>query len=333
MIKDEFEFIQSITPKKTFQSSLIKGIGDDAALFQGDNRFDEIVCMDTMVEGIHFASQTMRPYDIGYKVLASNISDIAAMGGVPTYYLVSIAIPPHWQVEDLRQIYNGMSDLARQYHVDLIGGDTVSTKDVLVITITVLGRVEGQRQLLRSNAKPDDVVFITGYVGESAAGLQLLLDNDKDYDYNELEQQLIRAHQTPIPQIKEGRILAGKEVRVSLNDISDGVASEAYEIAEASQVSIVLESDALPRSKALRLFSDEQQLKWILNGGEDFKLIGTVSAEQWESIKDDFAIQGLEIFKVGIVKEGPANVYLIQDGQTTRLNKAGYNHFKRNGDR
>src|SRR5690606_8565119 len=134
------------------QSGLLAGIGDDAALVRPTPEMEQIICMDTMVEGVHFNSHTMDPYQIGYKALAVNISDIAAMGGIPTYYLVSIAIPKGWNEADLLSIYEGMAMLADKYAMDLIGGDTVSIADTLVITVTVLGEVERGKHLLRSYA-------------------------------------------------------------------------------------------------------------------------------------------------------------------------------------
>src|SRR5690554_6186291 len=118
-MNDEFSFIKKIMPKETYQRSLIQGIGDDAALYQSQHEYDEIVCMDTLVEGAHFLKTTLRPFHVGYKALAVNISDIAAMGGIPLYYLVSIAIPPTWEESELIEIYDGLHSIASQFQMDL----------------------------------------------------------------------------------------------------------------------------------------------------------------------------------------------------------------------
>ncbi|HET7578756.1 MAG TPA: thiamine-phosphate kinase [Bacillales bacterium] len=322
-MQDEFSFIHQITPKRSSQPSLIHGIGDDAALFAGEDGFEEIVCMDTMVEGIHFTRQTMSPFDIGYKALAVNVSDIAAMGGMPTYYLVSVAVPQSWG-DELKEVYQGMADLAKAHEMDLIGGDTVSAETAFVLTVTVLGRVEKGRHLLRSSAKPGDLVFVTGPLGDSAAGLSLLLKNGRAHPFSNDQQKLIRAHQRPVPQVKAGRILSALSTRIALNDVSDGIASEANEIAEASGVTLVLDYEKLPRSKVLRTFSTEKQREWVLFGGEDFQLIGTVPETKARKLEKQFPVTF-----IGTVEEGEAEVILKENGQIKRLERKGFNHFDR----
>src|SRR5690625_1342534 len=225
---DEFSFIDSIKQPFYKQSTLMKGIGDDAAVFRpGAN--DVVTAVDTFVEGIHFAKKTMPPFYIGYRSLAANISDLAAMGATPAFYLVSITIPKTWQKEQLPEIFNGMSSLSHTYKMDLIGGDTVSGKE-LVISITVIGYVKKGKVRYRSLAKPDDIVFVTGTVGDSQAGFYILMNQGKyiNKDY------FIKRHQMPKPRIDFVQQLSHLN-RISLNDISDGIASEASEIARESK--------------------------------------------------------------------------------------------------
>ncbi|MDN4526380.1 thiamine-phosphate kinase [Fictibacillus fluitans] len=325
-MRDEFEWIKSISPAGYRQSSVIQGIGDDAALVRG-SAWDQIVCLDTMVEGIHFTNQTMAPYHVGYKALAANISDIAAMGGVPLYYLVSIAIPSTWKEEGLSQVYKGMADLAEAYEMDLIGGDTVSTKGPLVLSVTVMGQVEPGRKLLRSNAKPGDVVFLSGTVGESAGGLSLLLERSVKGEFTAEEAQLVKAHQLPEPHVGPGRILAASGKRVALNDISDGVASEANEIAEASGVVLTLFHGKLSRSSVLRMYPEDQQDQWIFYGGEDYKLIGTMSPDDFSQAASACEKTGYTLTVIGEVSSGEPGVRLKRGSQVEPLLKAGYNHF------
>jgi thiamine-monophosphate kinase len=328
-MRDEFGFIQSIIPKKTYQPSLVTGIGDDAALFRGNSEYEEVICLDTMVQGIHFKKSTMKPFHVGYKALAANISDLAAMGAIPTYYLVSIAVPKKgWTDTELDEIYQGMNSLAKEYKMDLIGGDTVSISSELVISVTVMGRVEKGRHLLRSHAKDGDLVFITGPLGDSAAGLGLLLEKGLNHPYNESEKALIHAHQLPDPQVKMGRILAESKVRIALNDISDGIASEANEIAEASQVTVVLQYDKLLISKALLNYPDEKREKWMLFGGEDFQLIGTVPKSEWAAVFEACKKSGQTIQEVGYIKKGEPKVILQKENHEKLLAKEGFNHFR-----
>lgn len=329
MLHDEFDFIKKIKPNKTHQASLSRGIGDDAAVFEGSSKFDELVCMDTMVEGVHFTKGTMTPFMIGHKALAVNISDIAAMGGTPTYYLVSIAIPKDWNEKDLAAIYAGMSRLGNQYLMDLIGGDTVSSKQGLVITVTVCGRIEKGKSLYRSQAQAGDCIFVVGEVGASAAGLQLLLDKGLDYSYNEEENILLAAHQLPIPQVEAGKILAASGERVSLNDISDGLASEANEIAEASNVVLHLDYQKIPRSPFIRSYSEDQQKHWSLFGGEDYQLLGTMTKTAFSKINQTFDQKGIQLVTIGEVTSGNADVYLNYQDKKEKLPKKGFNHFNK----
>ncbi|WP_078429384.1 thiamine-phosphate kinase [Alkalihalobacterium alkalinitrilicum] len=327
-MKDEFSFINKITPKRLNQQELICGIGDDAALYRIDGDYDEVICVDTMVEDIHFRSDTMSSFHIGYKALAVNISDIAAMGGIPLFYLVSIAIPKKWDEKELFDLYEGMKKLAVQYEMDLIGGDTVSTNDKLVISVTVIGKVEKGRRLLRNKAKPGDVVFITGHVGSSAAGLHFLFQKTRDGLFTVAEKELLQAHQMPEPQVKAGRVLARSNCRLSLNDISDGLASEANEIAEASGVSLVIEKNKIPMSPFIDAVPIEKHLEWALFGGEDFQLIGTIAEVEWVKVQKQLIDEGITASVVGKVIEGKPQVFLQTDENLVELKKEGYNHFK-----
>lgn len=329
-IKDEFEFINQIAPKNTYQTALIKGIGDDAALIGQDPMSELVICLDTMVEGIHFLESTMRPSHIGHKALAANISDIAAMGGIPTFYLVSIATPGHWSKENLLEIFEGMRELGDQYQMDLIGGDTVSTNDSLVLTVTVIGKVEKGKHLLRSNSRPGDIIFVSGIPGESAAGLSLLLEKGIDFPFNNDEVHLIKRHQLPQPRVELGSILANVNHRVALNDISDGVASEAHEIAAESNVTLVIEKDRVPYSSFIKNISRKQQLDWFFYGGEDFELLGTIDKSYWKDIQLKAKAKGIPVCKIGYVSEGPASVLLKEEDQLVAIEKKGYNHFKKN---
>lgn len=329
-IKDEFSLIDQITNEFiSYQEGVMVPNGDDAAIFKPELGKGQIVCVDTMVEGIHFKRETMTPYQIGYKSLAVNLSDIAAMGGQPTYFLVSLAISPTWTSTELKEMYMGMKELADQWKIDLLGGDIVSIKESLVVTVTAMGQVEEEVRLLRSNAQPGDVLFVTGTLGDAAAGLEHLLGPDSG---KEKYSTLVRAHQQPTPHIDQGRILAGfaKTSRISLNDVSDGLASEAHEIAASSQVKLIIEKDKLPLSSELRSYADQKQKEtqhWVLNGGEDFVLVGTLPQAILQAVQLKFAQENLPFHLIGYVAEGNGEVWLIEDGIERSLPKKGFNHF------
>jgi thiamine-monophosphate kinase len=322
---DEFQFIDSIKQKYYKQPSVIKGIGDDAAILRHTDE-DTIVAMDTMVDEIHFSKKTTEPFHIGYRVLAANISDIAAMGGKPTSYLVSIAIPKSSTLEQLHEIYEGMSALADCFQMDLIGGDTVSS-NVLTITVTVIGTVKKDRVRYRSDAKIGDDIFVTGTLGDAACGLDVLL-NERD-NLNKYTDMIDR-HRMPMPRVTFANACQTIS-RLSLNDISDGISSEANEIANASKVCLNINYEAIPKHHLLQEFSKEKVEQWVLSGGEDFELVGTVAKSNWDQLVTIAEQTNTKVTKIGTVEEDPTGngvVLLSKENQTTVLNKSGYTHLR-----
>ncbi|MEN2468075.1 thiamine-phosphate kinase [Ornithinibacillus sp. JPR2-1] len=322
---DEFSFIQSIQQSYYRQPTLRKGVGDDAAIIRPSGE-DIVVAKDMLVEHVHFIKSTMKPYHIGYKALAANLSDIAAMGATPAYYLVAISISNDWSNEELAEIYNGMKSLADRYKVDLIGGDTVSGTE-LVISITVIGYANRNISRLRSAAKEGDVVFVTGTLGDSQAGLHILQNAGT---YKE-EEYFKRRHQLPSPRVEFS--LGLQQInRVALNDISDGIASEAHELAESSKVGMVLIEDKIPVHPAYAQFDSNLQYNWKLFGGEDFELLGTVSRSDWELVKQRAQQLSLRLTEIGYVtdEKDAGKLFLQQEnGKIIQLEKKGYNHLSR----
>jgi thiamine-monophosphate kinase len=317
---DEFSFIDSIKQTYYKQPSLIKGIGDDAAVFRPSE--DIVTAVDTFVEHVHFAKETMAPVHIGYRLLAANLSDLAAMGAVPAYYMVSIVIPPKWQPEEVTELFRGMKELAGRYRMDLIGGDTVSGKE-LAITLTIFGFTKKNRARYRSDAEPGDVVFATGTLGDSQAGYYVLT-HPGDYLH---EEYFIKRHRLPEPRVDFSRQLDFP--RVALNDISDGIGSEAHEIAAASDVSITLLDECIPTSAGYSQFPADLQAKWKYFGGEDFELIGTISPDHWEDVQRAAERTNTQVTKIGYVSsEDPGSVFVVKQGTKMKLSKAGYTHLK-----
>lgn len=324
---DEFELISRITTPNIYKRKEVKvGVGDDAAVYSARTEFHEIVCIDTMVEGVHFRSDFSSPSEIGYKALAINISDIAAMGGIPKYYLVSIAIPQRWNENQIEEMYEGMKELAKLYHMDLLGGDTVSTQDKLVITVTAIGEIGKGKACLRSNARLDDVVFVTGYLGSSAAGLSLLY-NECNIGDEALRQYFLQRHKKPVPRVDVG-LVCSRFGRVALNDISDGLSSELNEIAEASNVTIEINKEQLPVHPELKKFGSKWE-EWALFGGEDFELAGTIPREKWDAFYSACLAEKIQVYPIGhVTKQGISKVFLNENHHAAILEKKGYNHFK-----
>ncbi|WP_256759015.1 thiamine-phosphate kinase [Cohnella sp. WQ 127256] len=339
---DEFGLIRVWTEGRQSADYLAKagvtlGIGDDAAVVYGGSASQEwLLAMDTMVEEVHFRNVTMRESDVGYKALAANISDIAAMGGIPKFALVSVCVPPSWDAERMKQLYDGLYLCADRYGVAIIGGDTTSAPQQLVVSVTVMGTVEAGQAIRRDGAKPGQLVFLTGPTGLSAGGLHGLLkkatDNGK-HASEPLPPRLVQAHQRPTPSVKAGRILLEKGWGASLNDVSDGVASEAWEIAEASQVGLILKEELLPVSGELAAYAHHngiQPLDFVLYGGEDYVLLGTVDRKYELLMRECFRKEGIPLFFIGEVEDGtPAVIMESVSGVRKPIEKRGYNHFSK----
>lgn len=321
---DEFSFIDLIKQKSYYQKTLIKGIGDDAAIFRQANQ-DIVTAVDTFVEDVHFTKKTMTPFYVGYKGLAANISDLAAMGASPVFYLVSIIIPKSWSKGELELVYSGMKAIAEDYQMDLIGGDTVSG-DKLALSITIIGYVEKEKARFRNQAKDGDIVFVTGSLGDSQAGLHILLNEGEYTDQN----YYIKRHQKPTPRVDFS--LGLKDIsRVSLNDISDGIANEANEIAEASNVNIILDKENIPFSESFYQFPLSLQEKWKYFGGEDFELLGTVAKEDFEHVQRIADKTNTRITEIGYTEYSKSldyKVYLEENHKRLVLSKHGYTHLK-----
>lgn len=325
---DEFDYIEQIKQQYYRQYSLIKGVGDDAAVYQTGVQ-STVTAIDTFVEGVHFTNEMTTPFYIGYRALAANISDIAAMGAIPSFYLVSIVIPPHINEDDILSIYHGMENIAKPYNMDLIGGDTVSGKE-LTISITIIGQVPIECVRYRSNARPRDVIFVTGTLGDAAAGLHIL---QQEYDTTTIKNKeyLTRRHLQPSPRVKLMQKVRHIK-RIALNDVSDGIANELREIADASNVDIQIDDMKIPLSDALKQFSNANQSEWKYYGGEDFELVGTLPESDFEVLHSKACELGLKVTKIGNVftkQSDTPEVYVRENKQITRLEKHGYTHLSR----
>lgn len=320
---DEFTFIQSIKPSYHKQSTLLQGIGDDAAVFRQTTE-DIVTAVDTFVDGVHFSEKTMSPFHIGYRALAANLSDLAAMGATPAFYLVSVVIPQSSPF-DIQVLFKGMNKIASAYKMDLIGGDTVAGKE-LSLSITVIGYTPKGKARYRHDASDRDIVFVTGTLGDSQAGLHIL--NNAGHYIN--EEYYVNRHRMPSPRVEFAKGLSDLK-RVALNDISDGIANEAAEIAEASKVNIILYGEKIPLSMDYHQFPKDMQRKWKYFGGEDFELLGTVGQSDWELVKKVAKQVNIPVTEIGYVQDkGRSNgqVWLKENSCIKPLDKLGYVHLR-----
>jgi thiamine-monophosphate kinase len=301
---------------------LIIGIGDDAAAWQGDSAI-QLATTDSLVQDVHFDLGIFSWEDLGWKAMAANLSDIAAMGGIPKYALVLLALPGGLETDCIASLYHGMVNIANQFGVAIVGGN-IAAADKAVITLTLFGSAEGKTILTRSAAMPGDQIAVTRYPGLSAAGLKML-QGRLNFD-TETRQLLRQAHLRPIPRVKEGQALLRKGVRAAI-DISDGLIADLAHICKASKVGACIREDSLPVHPAIKsnFKSDWPQL--VLAGGEDYELLFTASSQVIAKVKQALSCPVTVVGEITETMPGQVTV-LDAAGKSTPWQQAGWEHFK-----
>ena len=301
---------------------LILGIGDDATAWHGDAS-TQLATVDSLIQDVHF-SLDMTPWkELGWKALAINLSDIAAMGGIPKYALVSLALPDHTEVDDVTTLYQGMIELAQQFGVAIVGGNT-SSSPIVAINITVLGSAGNQDKLLtRSGAKAGDRVAVTGYLGAATAGWEMLTTG-LQFD-PEATTSLKRAFLHPYPRIAEGQLLVDAGVKTAI-DISDGLVSDLSHVCKASQVGARIEVDRVPVQPAVKANFGDRALELALSGGEDYELLFTGSTEAIDKVRTKAPCPITVIGEILADKAGKITLVDSQ-GKPFILSKKGWEHF------
>ena len=331
-ISGEQALIRHINKKiKTNPDEVILGIGDDAAITRPPKQGKNLVLTtDMLVENSHFSKSTYTPFQIGRKSSVSNISDIAAMGATPKHMLISLAIPKDTTVEYIDSLYDGITEETDKHNINIIGGNiTGSPSGALIINITLIG--ETDKEIRRSGAKPGDCLMVTGDIGKSAAGLHILQHNPKIS--KKTKDTLKKAHLEPQHRLKESQVLEKLNCITSMNDISDGLATETKEICEASNTGAIIYKQKIPTSKAtdeLLKAIQKDTKETALYGGEDFELLFTAKKQDTKKIIDTLKKQtGTTATIIGKITE-EKRIYLIDKNKKTELKKTGYDHFKEN---
>ena len=300
---------------------LIIGIGDDAAAWRCTAPI-QLATVDSMVQDVHFSLEMTTWQELGWKSLAINLSDIAAMGGAPEYALVNLALPEDTEVEDIAELYRGMIELARQFKVSIVGGN-ISRSPQVAITITVLGSSMNDSILYRSKARPGDTIAITGYIGSSKAGLEMLT---KKLKFKPEDSQYLReAFLHPVPRIIEGQLLVKHGITTAI-DISDGLLSDLRHICEASQVSAHVHIDRLPIHAVVEASFGEKAVEMALGGGEDYELLFTGNAATINKIKDEIQNPVTAIGEIMAGEPGKINL-LDARGKPVKISSTGWRHF------
>lgn len=327
----EFGFIDRIAPFGiTRPTQVVKGIGDDCAVVSFDGSDYLLVTTDLLVERVHFLIEWARPELVGAKAIAIQLSDIAACGGRPLDAFVSLAIPDRIEVEWLDGFYKGMTEYARAFQVNVLGGDTTCSRSDFIVNVAVTGQVPRDQVLMRHTANAGDVLILTGPVGESAAGCDILLHTP---DLPEaVSEPLILAHLSPNAHVKQGRLLAASGACTAAIDVSDGLSSDLGHICTDSKLGAVVYEDKLPQSEALMqaaTLMGRDALRWMVDGGEDYVLLAAVRPGRIEEVKASMEEQGCPIHVIGSLVAEPGMTLQRTDGQKVVLQSGGWDHFRR----
>ena len=331
-IKDigELKLIQRIADNyRSSLSSIVTGIGDDAAALKISANNILLTTCDLLLEDVHFNLNVTDSYQLGRKSLAVNLSDIAAMGGTPLFFQVSLALPPHLPVEFIDDLYRGMTDLADEFDTKLVGGDTNASPDKLMINITLLGEANPDHLLKRSGAQVGDSIFVTGTLGDAALGF-FILEFDKNMNRSYSHNTLTYRHLSPYPRIKEGIRIAENRLASAMIDISDGLLIDLRRILTLSKLGATIYIPQLPLSKEFKQYQGKlkhNKIDFALKGGEDYELLFTSPQNKEKELLKLGQTLGVPINKIGEVNSSEELVILDQNHKSYPIDDQGYDHF------
>jgi len=325
----EFGLIQKI--KEQFSLNLpqsVEGIGDDCAIIPESDQSSLLVTTDMLIEDVHFLRSDILPQDLGYKSLAVNVSDIAAMGGVPQFAFLSLALPLNLDGAWLESFFSGFKDLASNTKIYLLGGDTNQSKNGIAINVTLLGRVENKFLKRRSEAKLGDIICVTDFLGDSAGGLKIILDKlPRSAD----ALHLIKNHYRPQLNLQQGQWLSQHASVHAMMDVSDGIDSDLKRIMESSKCGVEIRIEDIPVTSVLKKFAkghDFDFLQLALAGGEDYCLLLTVDPSAYEDLNNKFQLQfSRSLFPIGTIVE--QELTYLQNGMPFKIKNNGFDHFKK----
>ena len=303
--------------------SVLVNIGDDAAVIKPSKGKLLIFTTDTLMEKIHFDLRYFTFEQVGWKAMVANLSDIAAMGGLPKFALVTIGLPKSVSVENVISIYDGMTAIAKRYKCKVVGGDTFFSPKGILVSIALLGEVEKSFLVKRSGAKKDDVICVTGDLGEGQAGLELLRKSPRK------KSSFVRKHLNPLPRIDEARTLV-KNLKInSMIDISDGLSSELFHLTQESNLGAKIYEERIPISSKCKKAGDllkKSPLLWALSSGEEYELLFTINKRELHKLEK--VKKRIKVSLIGeMVKRKEGVVLQEKSGKKRELKKTGFEHF------
>lgn len=332
----EFGLINRLASRlANYSEDVLVGVGDDVAVLRTTSDRYLLATCDVQVAGVHFIPEMVTPYQIGRKVAAVNLSDIAAMGGTPRHFLISLVLPENTEVLFIDGLYEGLAEACRLYQVDIIGGN-IAQGDQLAIDVFLLGEVAPDQLLLRSGAQPGDQVLVTGQLGNSAAGLRLLLDTA--LAISEMDRHaLVTSHILPRPRLIESAVVVESRAATAMIDLSDGLSRDIGHICDQSRVGVRLWAEQLPMSSAAKRVAELTAMPFwqlALAGGEDYELCFTVPPDAAkELIREMPQKTGTSLTRVGeILRADEGRWLVLPDGQSVPLQQKGWEHFRKGID-
>jgi thiamine-monophosphate kinase len=355
---NEFEFIDKLKRRVEHASnsgsfipqpsSLVRGIGDDAAVFKSLAGNNVVVSTDLLVEDVDFRVGTTPPELLGHKALAVSLSDIAAMGARPRWALLSLGVPqPVWQSGFLDSFYDGFFQLARRYGVTLVGGDISRSPDKIVIDSIVIGECPSEREVSRKGAESGDQIFVTGFLGDAAAGLRLLergahlhepaapasrepvASSTGDMNERHPIDHLLLRQLCPEPRVGWGLLLGEKQLATAMIDVSDGLSSDLGHLCAESNVGALIDAAKIPIDQLVTELCGRRALDPLmlaLHGGEDFELLFTVRPGDVTRLPK--RVDGVSICQIGEITNEPHKIRVAERDKVWELQPGGFEHFK-----
>ncbi|MGC4099060.1 MAG: thiamine-phosphate kinase [Nitrospira sp.] len=336
----EFDLIRTLERRFARRvPGLVRGIGDDAAVIAASARTWWHLTTDLLAEGIHFDLTTASFESVGYRAAMANLSDIAAMGAVPRYVLTSIAIPRIVKQSHIHELYAGLMKACRMHGVALIGGDTSASNAGLFLSLTLVGTTTGRRTLFRHGAKVGDHIFVSGTLGDSLAGLKLLMSRSTSRTSRKNQpglsrahrQFLLRRHSHPTARVAEGQWLTARRLASAAIDLSDGLSGDLRHLCQESRVGAEVALEQLPISSACRAYArttNASPIQLALAGGEDYELLFTASPRHCETIAREARTRGYRITCIGTIRPQQFGIQMTSDGRTEPMRVISYEHFR-----
>ncbi|HVP58541.1 MAG TPA: thiamine-phosphate kinase [bacterium] len=338
----EFGLIERIRSRKSnYDEDVVIGIGDDCAILRRGPVL-EVLTTDCLVKGTHYEDDWLSVKDVGWKALAVNVSDVAAVGGIPKHALVTLFLSDGMTAADVDGLYDGLDECGNAFGVSIVGGDIVKIRGPFAISVTLAGTCERDEVVLRSGAREGDLIVVTGALGEAALGMKCLRDGVAAAEGSPLG-ECVKKFRRPSPRLPASRAIVEALRPSSMIDISDGLLADVRHILEASKVGAELDAEAIPISAGVRDFfkGEEEAVAWAISGGEEYELLFTMSAKKQDKLPELAAKLGIKLTPIGGIIPKSYGVKLKSPNGEKELKPddmpggmpGGFDHFKSEGSR